>query len=331
MNKFMQILLKTTPKICLVILFYFENVYSQNIHCRFCKNPIKEQYIIVDKLKYHKRCYKDHVQPKCNICKKVIEGIYNVDGEKRYHNKCYEDFMLPKCTVCTKTIKTTYIIDKWDNKYHNHHQKKLPKCESSDRLICKNITNGGYNISRNRNICNLCKPSAVISKKTVFKYARQVKKDLKNIGLPNLPKNIPITLIKDRTKLKKLSKIKHTNLSGYTHYEYETINGEITTEKYHIYILSHLHEIEFKSVLAHEFLHVFIFQNKYKLSPEYREGFCNLGSQLIYEKDNSKLAKHKLNSMHENPDPVYGMGFKKMNQVLKQNGWAELIRDLSKF
>ena len=120
----------------------------------------------------------------------------------------------------------------------------------------------------------------------VNKFAKQVKKELRTIGFKNLPKNIPITLVNSRKKLKSLSKIKHVNLNGYTNYEYETINGKITNEKYHIYILSYLHEIEFKSVLAHEFLHVFLFQNKYDLSPEYREGFCNLGSQLIYKKDN---------------------------------------------
>ena len=287
--------------------------------------------MIVDKSKYHKNCYKNHIQPKCNICKKPIEGLYNIDGEKKYHKNCYENFMLPKCAICTQIIKTTYVIDKWDNKYHNYHSNKLPKCESCNRLICKTITNGGYNIGKSRNICNLCKPFSVKSKKTVYKLAREVKKELKNVGFRNLPSNIPITLINDRKKLKKLSKIRHINLSGYTHYEYETINGKITNEDYHIYILSYLHEIEFKSVLAHEFLHVFLFQNKYKLSPEYREGFCNLGSQLIYENDKSKIAKHKLESMHNNPDPIYGKGFKKMNIVLKQNGWTELLRDLSKF
>ena len=233
--------------------------------------------------------------------------------------------------MCTKAIKTTYIIDKWENKYHKSHTYKLPNCESCNRIICKRITNGGYNIGKIRNVCGLCEPFLVDQRTLVNKYAKEVKRELRNVGFKNLPKNIPITLVNSRKKLKKLSKIRHINLSGYTHYEYETINGKITTEDYHIYILSNLHEVEFKSVLAHEFLHVFLFQNKYKLSPEYREGFCNLASQLIYENDNSKYADFKIDAMYENPDPVYGLGFKKMNRLLKQNGWAELLRDLSKF
>ena len=331
-SKYLLPLAKETAKqTAIIFLLLWQVIYAQNIRCRFCKEPIKSQYIVVEKSKYHKQCYKNHIQPKCNICTRPIEGVYNIDGDKKYHKNCYEDFILPKCAVCTQPIKTTYIIDKWDNKYHKSHSKKLPNCESCNRLICKRITKGGYNIGQDRNICNLCEPYAVDSKSRVNKYAREVKNELRAVGFRDLPKNIPITLISDRKRLKKLSKIKHINLSGYTHYEYETLNGKIVDKDYHIYILSHLHEIEFKAVLAHEFLHVYLFQKDYKLSPEYREGFCNLGSQLIYENNNSKLAKQKIDSMYENPDPVYGMGFKKMNYVLKQNGWAELLRDLAKF
>ena len=321
----------TTNEVIVIFFLLWQVIYSQNIQCKFCKENIKNQYISVDKSKYHKQCYKDYVQPKCDICKKPIEGVYNIEGNKKYHKNCYENFILPKCEVCTQPIKTTYIIDKWDNKYHKSHKSKLPNCESCNRIICKRITNGGYNIGKDRSICSLCEPFLVDKNKLVNKYAKEVKRELYKVGFKNLPKNIPISLVSSRKQLKKLSKIRHINLSGYTHYEYETLNGKITKENYHIYILSNLHEIEFKSVLAHEFLHVYLFQKKYKLSPEYREGFCNLGSQLIYENDNSKYSDLKIDAMYENPDPLYGLGFKKMNYVLKQNGWAELLRDLSKF
>ena len=314
-----------------IFILIFQVVHSQSIRCKQCKKPIKNQYIVVDKKKYHKQCYKNHIQPKCDICKNHIEGTYNIEKGKKYHKQCYENVVLPKCAVCKKAIKTTYIIDKWDNKYHKSHSIKLPNCESCNRIICKNITNGGYNIGKERNVCSLCEPFLVDRRKLVNKYAKEVKRELYKVGFKNLPKNIPITLVSSRKELKKLSKIRHINLSGYTHYEYETLNNKITKEDYHIYILSGLHEVEFKSVLAHEFLHVYLFQNRYKLRPENREGFCNLASQLIYENDNSKYADLKIDAMYENPDPVYGLGFQKMNRILKQRGWTQLLKDLSKY
>ena len=69
---------------------------------------------------------------------------------------------------------------------------------------------------------------------------------------------------------------------------------KIIRRDYKIYILSNLHQTEFKSVLAHEFLHVYLFENNYQLSPEIREGFCNLGSELIYENENSKYSMLKI-------------------------------------
>ena len=314
----------------ILILIILKITNAQTIRCSYCKENIKNQFIIINKIKYHKQCYKNHIQPKCNICKKNIVGIYNIENGKKYHEQCYDNFLLPKCDICIKPIKNTYIVDKWNNKYHKSHKFKLPNCDSCTRIICNNITKGGLKVSSERDVCNLCKPFLVNKKKLVYNFARQVKNELKEVGIENLPKNIPIKLVQSRKELKKLSKIKHLNLSGYTKYEYESLNGRIIKKSYMIYILSNLHQTEFKSVLAHEFLHVYLFENNYQLSPEIREGFCNLGSELIYKNDNSKYSTLKLENMKNNPDPVYGLGFKKMSKLLEQNGWSILLRKLAK-
>ena len=80
--------------------------------------------------------------------------------------------------------------------------------------------------------------------------------------------------------------------------------------------------------LAHEFFHVYLFQNDYDLRSDLREGFCNLGSQLIFKKDSSILSKYLLDSMYESDDPDYGKGFIKMNSMLEKNGWNKLLGDL---
>ncbi len=311
-------------------LIIWQLTNAQTIRCSYCKENINNQFVIVNKIKYHKECYKNHIQPKCNICEKNIVGVYNIENGKKYHEQCYDNFLLPKCDICIKPIKKTYIIDKWNNKYHKSHTFKLPNCDSCARIICKNITKGGFKVDSKRSVCNLCKPFLVNKKKLVHNFARQVKSELKEVGFKRLPKNIPIKLVQSRKELKKLSKMKHLNLSGYTKYEYETLNDQIIKKDYKIYILSNLHQTEFKSVLAHEFLHVFLFENDFQLSPEIREGFCNLGSALIYKNDDSKYSILKLEAMNSNPDPVYGLGFKKMSKLLQQNGWDILLRRLAK-
>ena len=59
---------------------------------------------------------------------------------------------------------------------------------------------------------------------------------------------------------------RHGNIQGYTNYEESTLAGKIIDQDYHIYILSNLHEEIFNAVLAHELLHVYLFQNQIDLN-----------------------------------------------------------------
>ena len=86
-------------------LIIWQIINAQTIRCSYCKESINNQFLIVNKAKYHKDCYKDHIQPKCNICEKNIVGIYNIENGKKYHEKCYDNFLLPKCDICIKPIK----------------------------------------------------------------------------------------------------------------------------------------------------------------------------------------------------------------------------------
>ena len=86
-----------------------------------------------------------------------------------------------------------------------------------------------------------------------------------------------------------------------------------------------LHQIEFESALAHELLHVWVDYNNIRLHKDKLEGFCNLGSALIYDDANTKLSKILKKSMLENNDPIYGRGYKYMNSLLEKHGWKKLI------
>lgn len=59
------------------------------------------------------------------------------------------------------------------------------------------------------------------------------------------------------------------------------------------------------------------------------EGFCNLGSKLIYDNTQTELSDYLTLSMFKNKDPDYGIGFIKMNEALKKKGWGKLIKELN--
>ena len=43
---------------------------------------------------------------------------------------------------------------------------------------------------------------------------------------------------------------------------------------------------------------------------------------------NTNLSNYFLNSMYQNKDPDYGIGFLKMNKVLEEQGWKQLLKRL---
>jgi hypothetical protein len=196
--------------------------------------------------------------------------------------------------------------------------------------MCERITQGGYTIDKKRNICSLCYPKVIVKQNQINELAKDVKGVLSGIGINNIPSNIPISLVNSMAELDQISTIRLGNVRGYTHYNVNTLAGRKIKEEFHIYVLSNLHELAFKAVLAHEYLHVYLFQNDYDLESDLREGFCNLGSQLMLKKDNSVLSNYLLDSMYESDDPDYGKGFIKMNTMLEKKGWNTLLNDLVK-
>ena len=50
-----------------------------------------------------------------------------------------------------KPVENRYIKDFWGNIYHQSHSNDLSNCENCNRLICKELTLGGYKIDEKRN------------------------------------------------------------------------------------------------------------------------------------------------------------------------------------
>ena len=87
-------------------------------------------------------------------------------------------------------------------------------------------------------------------------------------------------------------------------------------------------KLEFEALLAHELLHVWLNENKIILSSPSTEGFCNLGSYLIYNNDNTHFSTIHLRAMDTYEDLVYGQGYREMKIYLKKLGWKKLISHL---
>lgn len=324
--------------VAIILAAFFLNSFlhsasSKILKCNFCKIKINNRYVTQDRKAYHEKCYKDQIQLRCNHCKNIINGIYNLKEEKSYHQQCFIDFILDKCDVCYKPIEGEYIKDPWGNIYHNHHRSKMPSCESCNRLISKNTTDGGYRINNSRSVCNICWQYVINDKNEIENIYLDLRNELKNLGIINLPKTMSIKLIDTKEELFKISKIPSSNgLQGYTKYNYQTIGREKINENFTIFILSNLHDINFRAVLAHEMLHVYLFKNDISLRESLVEGFCNLGAKHVYDSNlENKISELKLESMYKSDHPEYGKGFRIMDSELERHGWSKLLKKLESY
>lgn len=297
------------------------------LKCDYCRKEINGKYLSTEGKSYHDECYREHIQTRCDYCKKPIEGRYNVFENKSYHEDCYTNHIVPRCDICDAPLDGKYVVDFWGTNFHKTHSDELPECSSCSRLISEKTTDGGYRLGDGRTLCGICNRTAVIDEFIIESSLNQVKRLLASNGINDLPSEIPISIVA-KDKLKQISPIYSENMKGFTDQNAQSINGKIISRESHIYILSHLPRINFESVLAHELMHVYLFENDLDLRSDIREGFCNLGSEMVYEDDNSQYSQFMLQSMKESPDPDYGEGYRKMSKILYRKGWRYVLEEL---
>ncbi len=300
---------------------------SAELKCGYCEKTITGNYLTSEGKSYHEDCYREHIQPHCEHCSELIYDAYNILDGKKYHPECYTNHIIPKCDICEGPLTGTYIDDFWGNSYHASHNSELPECHSCGRLICENLTRGGFKLSDGRHVCSICNETAVEGDFLLESSLDHVKRLLESNEIDGLPEDIPITLVDSHT-LKKLSKIYSDSVHGFTDHSMQTRNGRVVSRESHIYILSHLPLTMFRAVLAHELLHVYLFEHDLDLRSDIREGFCNLGSEMVYEYSRSEYARFQLRNMQESQDPDYGIGYRKMSRELDKKGWRYLLETL---
>ena len=303
------------------------DLQSADLSCNYCSKSISGKYVILDGKSYHENCYRTHLQPRCDHCGKPIEGKYTILDDSKYHDHCYINNIIPKCSICDQPLQGKYYTDGWGNSFHASHTSELPECNTCGRLICEALTQGGFELSDGRYLCAICNETAVEGDFLMASSLSYVRGLLASNGIDNLPHDIPITLV-DRHELKRLASSYSDAMNGFTQQNIQTRGGKVISKSSHIYLLDNLPLTMFKAVLAHELMHVYLFGRDLDLRSDICEGFCNLGSELVYKDIPSEYARFRLQNMQDDQDPDYGYGYRKMSRLLEQRGWRYLLATL---
>lgn len=137
-----------------------------------------------------------------------------------------------------------------------------------------------------------------------------------------------------------------TPIGEVTHWHFKTIDAQGLYKKtgdknvrglaqsvgddYTIYVYMALSRVAFAQVLAHEILHIYQYQNHISPPRAKCEGFCNLGSYVILKRINNPEAKAAIENLKNNPDLIYGEGFRFMLSVYNAGGWDAAINELKR-
>ncbi len=305
--------------------YYHPHCYREKtgLFCAKCGKLLEESWVEQQGKKYHAHC----LAIRCHICGQLIVEDYVYDKDGKYHQHCFLNRKAPRCSVCDLPIQGKHMVDSWGNRAHEHHGKqKTEICEYCGRIVSEATSNSGELYRDGRLVCGICKLTAVIGGQRLEGAQARVKKLLAAppASFQDIPHPVPVQLV-DLPTLIKLGGSHIFGLSrGFTrsHIIYEN-NKQIKVE-HTIYILYGMPLIQFEAVLAHELLHAWLTAKEIALSEKETEGFCNLGSALVFQAESSPYSRLMVKHLQENPDRIYGDGYRLMNQRLQKLGWQRL-------
>ena len=300
------------------------------ILCAHCGRKITGQHIVFDDKHYHEQCFDKSVAPRCAVCGKALTGQYVVVNGKEYHQDCYDQSEALRCSICDKPLVGRYIIDFWGNNYHPHHNDEIPSCDYCRRLISPRSTGGSHQYADGRTICNICYESAIEENSGMVSIIKTVQTILARKGIKIDMSDVPVQLV-DKPTLGRLTG--HGDVQtemGLAHYQYsKNLTGQIRDRKHIIYILHGLPERTFEGVAAHEMMHVWTNLNAPKTpAPRLNEGISNCASFWIYSRHRDQMAEYLIRNLRENPDPVYGEGFRQVQRYIRKKGLRSLLEHL---
>ena len=266
--------------------------------------------------------------PRCPSCSKPL-GTRTIEaGGVKYHTSCF------RCMVCRSGFRggDQFRRDAWNGMVHVKHFQATGLCGTCSRIFVKRGAHPKQFFADGRMSCVSCLKDGVFETKILNEVEDRVWNTLTRIGISKPKGKLSIRLVDRGLLNKEALKINaRGNLRGLTLTKYKIVKGGSnpgTTFEHRIYVLYGLPYIECESVLAHEFAHVWLNEKFIESTPPVIEGFCNLVSSEVLEKEKSKLASILLDNLQNNTSLAYGVGYRKMKANLAQKNWSQLLAEM---
>jgi len=289
--------------------------------CAGCDEPITGSYTSALEQKWHP----DHFI--CTHCSEPLRSkSFSVKEGRPYCKKDYHRLFSPSCSLCHQPMEDSYLTDRWGNSFCRKREGELPRCFSCGRLVSKEITGGGVRYRDGRNMCTICRRTAVEHPDTAGKVLAWVREQLSAHDIA-LPGNIPLRLV-GQEELDRLSAGgRNEQTTGMARTRLTMENGKETGRSLDdIVVLYGLPGMHLAAVLAHELAHAYLFLNGYRgLSLKVEEGIAELFSYLCLKDRKDPEAVFRIRTMEKNSHPVYGTGFRAARRAMERYSLPRLL------
>ena len=302
---------------------------DKRYRCTTCGEVIDSEMFSTGGKHYHARHFR------CEQCDWPIKDDFTVYKGNNYHDFCFKSHVARRCALCDGVIQGEYIIDFWGNDYHIKHQHDASSCEFCHRFISEGLTGGGRRLDDGRSVCNICNATAVTNQKNALRLLTQVSRRLERFGMKVDLGEIRLRMVGHK-ELQRLAKRRTDSLRGFTDYrEDKNFFGRVTKRDIDVYVLHGMPETEVLATLAHELAHVWQFlRGRLKNDRAWREGSCNYASYLVLSGYDDDEARYAMQNLLDDPDPVYGEGFRRVKRFAEEKGnarWVALLAKKTRF
>lgn len=228
---------------------------------------------------------------------------------------------MTKCFHCGQAISAAYYKDQYGNcccLRHIDEEGSVAYCGECERLVAR----AGNTLSDGRVVCPECMKIAVSPERPFDWILEQVVARLRSFGLTGLEAcKIRIWTATDREMAANLKK----DINPYEGFCQTNADGTLT-----VYMRSHHTKINYAGILAHELTHAWCRKEGLEYIAEVEEGMCNLACFCMYQSIDFPLARIYEKRMFDNPDPIYGDGFRAMYTLYQSGGWDAVRKKVTK-
>ncbi len=242
------------------------------------------------------------------------------------------------CTVCGKMLVAgRFGVDLWGNIYCESHRREYSQCTACSRLVCPRLTGGGVTYTDGRLICNLCRQTAVDTKEQAKPIVEKIAIWLHEIGVrfEGLILKIDLKNAHEMSQ-QRIGLLNHDNSSPTGLGQGQFMGYIVRAMEHHgkqkkrlvkgVTALSGLPRELFEGIMVHELGHAWLYLAHVDgLSPWQEEGFCNLLAYVFHKDRPTAEAKYYTKLLEQDPDPIYGEGFRQVRDIFKKHGFGEAL------